>query len=197
MHTHLSDFTMFRMICSIINFIVIACVGIAQRKRESLKTVWYVDKPVILYEIMNCCFHRFVCTQGTSGEKRDNWSAKRQVSAMTYWMCVCLLHWIPRHYVLLFKFFSSCSFVFSMKPECLLSHCIVAPMLALDPALPANMTLKDLPSISPSFSAAKELLLLNKPFHPSTTASVVIFHSQADGKECSDQELMSSDRIHQ
>uniref|UniRef100_A0A671VTB3 N-acetylglucosamine-1-phosphotransferase subunits alpha/beta n=1 Tax=Sparus aurata TaxID=8175 RepID=A0A671VTB3_SPAAU len=66
------------------------------------------------------------------------------------------------------------------KPECLLSHCIIAPMLALDPALPANVTLKDLPTLSPSFSAAKELLLLNKPFHPSTTASVVVFHAQAD-----------------
>ncbi|XP_044041995.1 N-acetylglucosamine-1-phosphotransferase subunits alpha/beta isoform X1 [Siniperca chuatsi] len=67
----------------------------------------------------------------------------------------------------------------SVKPECLLSHCIIAPMLALDPALPANITLKELPTLSPSFSAAKELLLMNKPFHPSTTASVVVFHSQA------------------
>lgn len=76
----------------------------------------------------------------------------------------------------------SCSFVVSVKPECLLSHCIIAPMLALDPALPANITVKELPSVSPSFSAAKELLLMNKPFHPSTTVSVVVFHSQADGK---------------
>lgn len=68
----------------------------------------------------------------------------------------------------------------SVKPECLLSHCIMAPMLALDPALPANLTLKELPTVSSSFSAAKELLLLNKPFHPSTSASVVVFHSQAD-----------------
>ncbi|KAM3858748.1 N-acetylglucosamine-1-phosphotransferase subunits alpha/beta [Diretmus argenteus] len=68
----------------------------------------------------------------------------------------------------------------SIKPECLLSHCITAPMLALDPALPANVTVKELPSVSPSFSSAKELLLVTKPFHPSTTVSVVIFHSQAD-----------------
>ncbi|XP_034719441.1 N-acetylglucosamine-1-phosphotransferase subunits alpha/beta [Etheostoma cragini] len=68
----------------------------------------------------------------------------------------------------------------SVKPECLLSHCIIAPMLALDPALPANVTLKELPSLSASFSAAKELLLMNKPFHPSTTVSVVVFHSQAE-----------------
>uniref|UniRef100_A0A667ZDM3 N-acetylglucosamine-1-phosphotransferase subunits alpha/beta n=1 Tax=Myripristis murdjan TaxID=586833 RepID=A0A667ZDM3_9TELE len=68
----------------------------------------------------------------------------------------------------------------SGKPECLLSHCIIAPMLALDPALPANVTVKELPSLSPSFSTAKELLLVNKPHHPSTTVSVLIFHSQAD-----------------
>lgn len=68
----------------------------------------------------------------------------------------------------------------SVKPECLLSHCIIAPMLTLDPALPANITVKELPSLSSSFSAAKELVLMNKPFHPSTTVSVVVFHSQAD-----------------
>lgn len=68
----------------------------------------------------------------------------------------------------------------SVKPECLLSHCIVAPMLALDPALPANVTLKELPSLSSSFSTAKELLLLNKPFHPPTSVSVLVFHSQAE-----------------
>lgn len=73
-------------------------------------------------------------------------------------------------------------FVFSVKPECLLSHCILAPMLAVDPALPANVTLKELPSLFASFSAAKELLLVNKPFLPSTAVSVVAFHSQADGK---------------
>ncbi|KAM4569157.1 N-acetylglucosamine-1-phosphotransferase subunits alpha/beta [Odontesthes bonariensis] len=68
----------------------------------------------------------------------------------------------------------------SVKPECLLSHCIIAPMLALDHALPANVTLKELPALCPSFSAAKELLLMSKPFHPPTTVSVVVFHSQAD-----------------
>ncbi|XP_067346124.1 N-acetylglucosamine-1-phosphotransferase subunits alpha/beta [Channa argus] len=68
----------------------------------------------------------------------------------------------------------------SVKPECLLSHCIIAPMLALEPALPANVTLKELPSLFPSFSAAKELLLMNKPFHPPTSVSVIVFHSQAE-----------------
>ncbi|CAG02433.1 unnamed protein product, partial [Tetraodon nigroviridis] len=68
----------------------------------------------------------------------------------------------------------------SVKPECLLSHCIVAPMLALEPALPANVTLKELPTLSQAFSAAKELLTLSKPSQPSATASVVVFHSQAE-----------------
>ncbi|XP_068611095.1 N-acetylglucosamine-1-phosphotransferase subunits alpha/beta [Brachionichthys hirsutus] len=68
----------------------------------------------------------------------------------------------------------------SARPECLLSHCIMAPTLALDPALPANITVKELPALSPAFSAAKELLMMSKPFHPSNTASVVVFHSQAD-----------------
>uniref|UniRef100_A0A3B3ZEF4 N-acetylglucosamine-1-phosphotransferase subunits alpha/beta n=1 Tax=Periophthalmus magnuspinnatus TaxID=409849 RepID=A0A3B3ZEF4_9GOBI len=67
-------------------------------------------------------------------------------------------------------------------PECLLSHCIIAPILALDPALPANITVKDLPSVVPSLSEAKELLLMNKPSHPSTAVSLVVFHSQAEGK---------------
>lgn len=58
----------------------------------------------------------------------------------------------------------------------------MAPMLALDPALPANVSLKELPALSPSFATAKELLLMSKPSHPSTAASVVVFHSQADGK---------------
>lgn len=68
----------------------------------------------------------------------------------------------------------------SVKPECLLSHCIIAPMVALDPALPANVTLKELPSLFPSLSAAKELLQMNKPFHSSTSVTVVVFHLQAD-----------------
>lgn len=56
-------------------------------------------------------------------------------------------------------------------------------MLALDPALPANVTLKELPALSQVFSAAKEMLALSKPFQPSTSASVVVFHSQAEGKQ--------------
>uniref|UniRef100_A0AAY5KRX6 N-acetylglucosamine-1-phosphotransferase subunits alpha/beta n=1 Tax=Esox lucius TaxID=8010 RepID=A0AAY5KRX6_ESOLU len=56
-------------------------------------------------------------------------------------------------------------------------------MLVLDPALSANVTLKELPSLSPSFSTAKQLLQVTKPLQPSTSVSVVVFHSQADGKK--------------
>ncbi|KAJ8007052.1 hypothetical protein DPEC_G00113570 [Dallia pectoralis] len=71
----------------------------------------------------------------------------------------------------------------SGKPECLLSHCIIAPMLVLDPALSANVTLKELPSLSPSFSTAKQLLQVAKPLHPSTSVSVLVFHSQDDANK--------------
>ncbi|XP_038131478.1 N-acetylglucosamine-1-phosphotransferase subunits alpha/beta [Cyprinodon tularosa] len=68
----------------------------------------------------------------------------------------------------------------SDRPECLLSHCIVAPMLALDPALPANLTVRELPEVSASLSAAKELLIVSKPFHQPVSVSIVVFHSQAE-----------------
>lgn len=92
---------------------------------------------------------------------------------------MCLL----KDYLFIYYYPFFWPFVCSVKPECLLSHCIIAPMLALDPALPANITLKELPSLSPSFSAAKELLLMNKPFHQPTSFSLVVFNSQAEGKE--------------
>uniref|UniRef100_A0A4W4GL23 N-acetylglucosamine-1-phosphotransferase subunits alpha/beta n=1 Tax=Electrophorus electricus TaxID=8005 RepID=A0A4W4GL23_ELEEL len=65
-------------------------------------------------------------------------------------------------------------------PECLLSHCIVAPALVLDPALPANITVKELPSLSSALSSAKQLLQVSKPLLPSTGVSVLLFHSQTD-----------------
>ncbi|KAJ8245444.1 hypothetical protein GJAV_G00270820 [Gymnothorax javanicus] len=68
----------------------------------------------------------------------------------------------------------------SEKPECLLSHCIVAPILVLDPALPANVTLKDLPSLMPSFAAAKQLLQVAKPRNPATSVTVLMFHSPSE-----------------
>ncbi|XP_072311225.1 N-acetylglucosamine-1-phosphotransferase subunits alpha/beta [Eucyclogobius newberryi] len=71
----------------------------------------------------------------------------------------------------------------SVKPECLLSHCIVAPVLALDPPLSANLTVKDLVSVVSSFSEAKELLHMNKPFHPSNAVSLVVFHSLSEADQ--------------
>ncbi|KAG7454505.1 hypothetical protein MATL_G00260380 [Megalops atlanticus] len=68
----------------------------------------------------------------------------------------------------------------SEKPECLLPHCIVAPILVLDPALPANVTLKDLPALSPSLTPAKQLLQVAKPRNPATSVTVVLFHSQSE-----------------
>ncbi|KAM5336083.1 N-acetylglucosamine-1-phosphotransferase subunits alpha/beta isoform 2-T2 [Glossophaga mutica] len=61
--------------------------------------------------------------------------------------------------------------------ECLLTHCIKVPMLVLDPALPANITLKDLPSLYPSFHAASDMFNVAKPKNPSTNVSVVVFDS--------------------
>ncbi|XP_034843621.1 N-acetylglucosamine-1-phosphotransferase subunits alpha/beta isoform X3 [Mirounga angustirostris] len=61
--------------------------------------------------------------------------------------------------------------------ECLLTHCVKVPMLILDPALPANITLKDLPSLYPSFHSASDLFNVAKPKNPSTNVSVVVFDS--------------------
>ncbi|XP_010961096.2 N-acetylglucosamine-1-phosphotransferase subunits alpha/beta [Camelus bactrianus] len=61
--------------------------------------------------------------------------------------------------------------------ECLLTHCIKVPMLVLDPALPASITLKDLPALYPSFHSASDIFNVAKPKNPSTNASVVVFDS--------------------
>ncbi|XP_032202488.1 N-acetylglucosamine-1-phosphotransferase subunits alpha/beta isoform X2 [Mustela erminea] len=61
--------------------------------------------------------------------------------------------------------------------ECLLTHCIKVPMLVLDPALPANITLKELPSLYPSFHSASDIVNVAKPKNPSTNVSVVVFDS--------------------
>ncbi|XP_069085115.1 N-acetylglucosamine-1-phosphotransferase subunits alpha/beta isoform X2 [Pleurodeles waltl] len=67
--------------------------------------------------------------------------------------------------------------------ECLLTHCIKVPMLILDPSLPSNITLKDLPSIQPSFHSAINIFHVAKPKNPSTNVTVVVFdsHQQAEG----------------
>uniref|UniRef100_A0A9J7ZEW1 N-acetylglucosamine-1-phosphotransferase subunits alpha/beta n=1 Tax=Cyprinus carpio carpio TaxID=630221 RepID=A0A9J7ZEW1_CYPCA len=66
------------------------------------------------------------------------------------------------------------------RPECLLSHCIMGPVLVLDPSLPANITLKELPTLSVAFSTAKQLLQVSKPLHPSSSVSVLLFHSHTE-----------------
>ncbi|XP_076862908.1 N-acetylglucosamine-1-phosphotransferase subunits alpha/beta isoform X2 [Brachyhypopomus gauderio] len=66
------------------------------------------------------------------------------------------------------------------RPECLLSHCIMAPALVLDPAVPTNITVKELPSLSSALSSAKQLLQVPKPLQPTTSVSVLLFHSQSE-----------------
>ncbi|KAM3926344.1 N-acetylglucosamine-1-phosphotransferase subunits alpha/beta [Leptodactylus fuscus] len=66
--------------------------------------------------------------------------------------------------------------------ECLLTHCIRVPMLVLDPALPANATMKDLQSTMPFFHAAISLFHVAKPKNPSTNVTVIIFESQQEAE---------------
>ncbi|KAG1953343.1 N-acetylglucosamine-1-phosphotransferase subunits alpha/beta [Pimephales promelas] len=69
------------------------------------------------------------------------------------------------------------------RPECLLSHCIMGPVLVLDPALPANITLKELPTFSAALSSTKQLLQVAKPLVPSTSVSVLLFHSHSEAEK--------------
>ncbi|XP_043822788.1 N-acetylglucosamine-1-phosphotransferase subunits alpha/beta isoform X2 [Dromiciops gliroides] len=67
--------------------------------------------------------------------------------------------------------------------ECLLTHCIKVPMLILDPALPVNISLKELPSIYPSLQSASDTFYVAKPKNPSTNVSVVVFDGQKEVEE--------------
>ncbi|XP_047914054.1 N-acetylglucosamine-1-phosphotransferase subunits alpha/beta isoform X2 [Anser cygnoides] len=64
--------------------------------------------------------------------------------------------------------------------ECLLTHCVKVPMLVLDPALPTNVTLKDLLSIHPALQAANNMFFVAKPKNPSTNVTVIVFDSHKD-----------------
>ncbi|KAM9495596.1 N-acetylglucosamine-1-phosphotransferase subunits alpha/beta [Clarias gariepinus] len=66
------------------------------------------------------------------------------------------------------------------RPECLLSHCIVGPALVLDPALPSNISVKELSTKSGALSSTKQLLQVAKPLQPSSSVSVLLFHSQSE-----------------
>uniref|UniRef100_A0A8C4RXW9 N-acetylglucosamine-1-phosphotransferase subunits alpha/beta n=1 Tax=Erpetoichthys calabaricus TaxID=27687 RepID=A0A8C4RXW9_ERPCA len=71
----------------------------------------------------------------------------------------------------------------SEKPECLLSHCIKVPMLVLDPAIPANITIKELPSYLHSFKSAKQMIHVAKPKNPSVNITVLMFDTQNKASE--------------
>uniref|UniRef100_A0A8D0L517 N-acetylglucosamine-1-phosphotransferase subunits alpha/beta n=1 Tax=Sphenodon punctatus TaxID=8508 RepID=A0A8D0L517_SPHPU len=78
--------------------------------------------------------------------------------------------------------------------ECLLTHCIKVPMLVLDPALPANITLKDLPSLYPPLQAANDIFSVAKPKNPSTNVTVVVFDTSKEAKDAHSVMLKDSGR---
>uniref|UniRef100_A0A8C0J4Z5 N-acetylglucosamine-1-phosphotransferase subunits alpha/beta n=1 Tax=Chelonoidis abingdonii TaxID=106734 RepID=A0A8C0J4Z5_CHEAB len=78
--------------------------------------------------------------------------------------------------------------------ECLLTHCIKVPMLVLDPAVPANITLKDLQSIHPSLQAANNIFFVAKPKNPSTNVTVVVFDSPKEAEDAHSGMLKESSR---
>ncbi|XP_078423787.1 N-acetylglucosamine-1-phosphotransferase subunits alpha/beta isoform X3 [Cetorhinus maximus] len=66
------------------------------------------------------------------------------------------------------------------QPECLLSQCVKGPMIVLDPSLPANITVKELPSIYPYFQAVKHVLQIPKLKNPSSNITVIMFDNQKE-----------------
>ncbi|KAK9400033.1 N-acetylglucosamine-1-phosphotransferase subunits alpha/beta [Crotalus adamanteus] len=79
--------------------------------------------------------------------------------------------------------------------ECLLTHCIKVPMLVLDPALPNNITLKDLPSVYPLLRSAKNIFSVAKPKNPSTNVTVVVFDTAKEAEDA--HSLMLKESIKQ
>ncbi|XP_032077219.1 N-acetylglucosamine-1-phosphotransferase subunits alpha/beta [Thamnophis elegans] len=79
--------------------------------------------------------------------------------------------------------------------ECLLTHCIKVPMLVLDPALPNNITLKDLPSIYPLLRSANNIFSVAKPKNPSTNVTVVVFETAKEAEDA--HSLMLKESIKQ
>ncbi|XP_066490212.1 N-acetylglucosamine-1-phosphotransferase subunits alpha/beta isoform X2 [Tiliqua scincoides] len=67
--------------------------------------------------------------------------------------------------------------------ECLLTHCIKVPMLVLDPALPSNITLKDLPSAYPLLQAASHIFSVAKPKNPSYNVTIVVFDNAKEAED--------------
>lgn len=58
-------------------------------------------------------------------------------------------------------------------------------MLVLDPALPSNITLKDLPSAYPVLQAASHIFSVAKPKNPSYNVTIVVFDNAKEGKSIS------------
>ncbi|KAM6436565.1 N-acetylglucosamine-1-phosphotransferase subunits alpha/beta isoform 2-T2 [Liasis olivaceus] len=79
--------------------------------------------------------------------------------------------------------------------ECLLTHCIKVPMLVLDPALPNNITLKDLPSVYPLLRSANNIFSVAKPKNPSTNVTVVVFDTAKEAEDA--HSLMLKENIKQ
>uniref|UniRef100_A0A4W3IHP4 N-acetylglucosamine-1-phosphotransferase subunits alpha/beta n=1 Tax=Callorhinchus milii TaxID=7868 RepID=A0A4W3IHP4_CALMI len=69
---------------------------------------------------------------------------------------------------------------YEKQPECLLSNCVKGSMLVLDPSLPANVTIKELPSLYPHFQSGKHILQIPKPKNPLSNLTVIMFDSQKD-----------------
>uniref|UniRef100_A0A6J0UAC7 N-acetylglucosamine-1-phosphotransferase subunits alpha/beta isoform X1 n=2 Tax=Pogona vitticeps TaxID=103695 RepID=A0A6J0UAC7_9SAUR len=78
--------------------------------------------------------------------------------------------------------------------ECLLTHCIKVPMLVLDPGLPNNITLKDLPLIHPSLRSANNLFSVAKPKNPSTNVTVIVFYNSKEAEDANSEMLKESSR---
>lgn len=66
------------------------------------------------------------------------------------------------------------------QPECMLSQCVKGPMIVLDPSLPANITVTELPSLFPLFHAVKHLYQIPKLKTPSSNITVLMFDNQKE-----------------
>ncbi|KYO36469.1 N-acetylglucosamine-1-phosphotransferase subunits alpha/beta [Alligator mississippiensis] len=78
--------------------------------------------------------------------------------------------------------------------ECLLTRCIKVPMLVLDPALSANITLKDLASVHPNLQAANSLFFVAKPKNPSTNVTVIVFDTPKEAEDAHSGMLKESSK---
>ncbi|XP_015277573.1 PREDICTED: N-acetylglucosamine-1-phosphotransferase subunits alpha/beta-like, partial [Gekko japonicus] len=78
--------------------------------------------------------------------------------------------------------------------ECLLTHCIKVPMLVLDPALPSNVTVKDLSSVYPLLRSASNIFSVAKPKNPSINVTVVVFDSPKEAEDAHSGMLKESSK---